>query len=57
MPRRPDGLTARTEHVTARFTASTAALLDRLRGNTPRSRYLEHLVVEEGKRQSPKEKK
>lgn len=56
MPRRPDGLTARTEHVTARFTRSVAATLDRLRGTMNRSRYLEHLVIEEGKRQPPKEK-
>lgn len=51
MPRKPDGLTARTEHISARFREPTAAALDRLRGPIPRSRYLEHLVIEEDKRQ------
>lgn len=49
-PRKPDGITARSEHISARFRPSTAAQLDELRGITPRSRYLEHLVTEEHKR-------
>lgn len=54
MARTPDGLTARTEHVSARFRPSTAAALDRLRGTTPRSRYLEKLVIEQEKREAKK---
>jgi hypothetical protein len=55
MARRPDGLTARTESISARWRPETAALLDRLRGSVPRSRYLEHLVIEESKR-TPRKK-
>jgi hypothetical protein len=51
MARTPDGLTARTEHVSARFRPSTAAALDRLRKDMTRTRYLEKLVTDEEKRQ------
>jgi hypothetical protein len=55
MPRLPDGATARTEHITARFTKDDARALDQLRGGIPRSRYLEHLVREALKRNQRKE--
>jgi hypothetical protein len=56
MPRKPDGDVARTEHITARFRPEDAATLDRLRGETPRSRYLEVLVAAEAKRQARRKK-
>jgi hypothetical protein len=49
-PRPPEGATARTEYISARWTTELANLLDTLRGGIPRSRYLEHLVLEENKR-------
>lgn len=54
--RTPDGLTARTEFVSARFRPSTVAILDKLRKETPRSRFLEHLINEEDKRQTKEPK-
>lgn len=57
MPRRPDGLTARSEHVSARFRPSTAAKLDAMRGATARSPFLERLVEEEHARRKAKEDK
>lgn len=57
MPRLPDGATARTEHITARFTKDLADKLDTLRGPIPRSPYLEHLVQEEHRRVQRKERR
>lgn len=56
MPRRPDGLTARSEYVPARLRPSTAAALDRMRATTPRSRFIEKLIIEEEKRRREAQK-
>lgn len=59
MSRKPDGPTARTEHVSARFRDTTAEMLDKQRGKgtdneVPRSRHLERLIIEEEKRRKAK---
>lgn len=55
MPRTPEGLTAKTQFVTARWSESRVNTLDKLRGKgtaheIPRSKYLEKLVIDEEKR-------
>lgn len=50
MARRPDGLTARSVHVTGRFRPSTVTTLDRLRGAESRAKFLERLIVQEEQR-------
>jgi hypothetical protein len=47
MPRKPDGLTPRSEMVTARFRPTTVDRLDKLRGNRTRTRLLEDLINQE----------
>jgi hypothetical protein len=47
--RRPDGITARSAHVTGRFRPSTVSTLDRMRGAESRSKFLERLILKEEK--------
>jgi hypothetical protein len=51
MARTPDGITARSEHISARLRPSTKATLDKLRNGIPVSRYLERLIMEQEKRE------
>jgi hypothetical protein len=51
MPRQPDGLEAKTVTGSYRFTPATAKKFDLLRGKTPKSTYLEKLILQEAKRQ------
>lgn len=48
--RKITGLTARDQHVTARLRADTVFDLDKMRGPTPRSRFLEYLIAQEKRR-------
>lgn len=50
MARKITGLTARDQHVTARLRADTVFDLDKMRGPTPRSRFLEYLIAQEKRR-------
>jgi hypothetical protein len=52
MARRPDGITARSVHVTGRFRPSTVATMDKLRGAESRAKFIEKLVAEEEKRRN-----
>jgi hypothetical protein len=50
MARPPDGMTSRTEVFSLRTRPQVVATLDRLRGQQPRSPYIEKLIIEEDRR-------
>lgn len=51
MARTPDGITARSVTLSARFRPSTIASLDRLRKDMPRTRFIEKLISEQERRE------